>query len=167
MKRLWMFMAVVMAAGCTAKSAVSSVKEETSSESEETAETTPAPEEETAAVSVPADFDPAGDYEDEWSQRAGLHIEKLEDGTYAGTVHWGASAYEAAVWTFTGEWNPADGSLTYSDCRNVYVTYSETGEESEEVTYEEGTGKFQYEDGVLLWQDDNDPQGMDCRFRKQ
>ena len=40
-------------------------------------------------------------------------------------------------------------------------------EESEEVTYEEGTGKFQYEDGVLLWQDDNDPQGMDCRFRKQ
>ena len=147
-----------------ASSSETSASESAVSEAEETAGKTA---EEVITERVPF---LAGEWEDSYSQRAGMNIEPIEEdktnATYHVTIHWGGSASETAIWTFTGKYMPVTDALVYSDCKYAIVTMQENGEEQEDVRYEDGTGTLQIEDDHILWIDDMENAGEGCTFVK-
>ncbi|MBQ2626244.1 MAG: hypothetical protein IJG17_00545 [Eubacterium sp.] len=112
----------------------------------------------------------AGEWEDSYSRRAGMNIEPVEEdstnASYRVTIHWGSSAFETAMWTFTGTYMPVTDSLVYSDCKYAIITMQENGDEQEDVRYEDGTGTLQIEDDHILWIDDQENAGEGCTFEK-
>ena len=74
----------------------------------------------------------AGEYQDEWSQRASATvIANTEAQNVNITISWSGSATESAEWTMTAV---KDGNkLVYSDCTKRLYTYSEDMDEPEDV----------------------------------
>ena len=121
-------------------------------------------EKETAATKVPKDFALEGTWVDETSQRASMEITAGDNGQYDVEISWGSSATESTVWTFGGEFNREEGFLYYKSGRKIIETTDEEGNTSEEVKYEDGSGALVFEDGAMLWQDDKEGAGDECRF---
>ncbi len=102
-----------------------------------------------------------GTWTDEISGRAEMDITALEDSTYDVLVHWGSSASEAAIWEFTGSYDPASGNLSYTDAKHYTLVFNEDGEETvkDETTTE---GALLKEGDKLRWQDSANEE--DCIF---
>ncbi|MBO5497358.1 MAG: hypothetical protein J5967_08140 [Oscillospiraceae bacterium] len=86
------------------------------------------------------------------------------EGTYDVLINWGSSASERYVWTMTAVPEEAN-VLRYEDGSLRILTLREDGAESEELQYENGSGRF-----VLLstyeiqWEDETGHAGDDCVF---
>ncbi len=117
------------------------------------------------AVVPPEDFDPAGEYEDEMSQRAMMTITPDGEDHYQVEITWGGSAYETAVWTFSGDFNWDSGLLSYKDCRKSIITTDDSGQK-EKVEYKKGTGALMFYENGFHWQDDKEDTGEGCHFLK-
>lgn len=118
------------------------------------------------AVVPPEDFEPAGEYEDETSQRAVMEITPEGEDFYHVEISWAGSATEKAVWTFNGTFDYDSGMLTFKDCRKDIDSFDENQGEKEEIIYEGGTGALMYYEDGLHWQDDQEDAGKDCHFIK-
>lgn len=118
------------------------------------------------AVVPPEDFELAGEYQDETSQRAMMTITPEGEDHYQIEISWGSSATEMTVWTFEGDFDYAGGLLSYKDARKVIDSFNENEGEKEEVLYEDGTGALMYYDEGLHWQDDKEDAGKECHFVK-
>ena len=105
----------------------------------------------------------SGNYQDSTSQRASAQVTDNGD-TVAVTVSWAGSAFERYVWEMncTNE----DGKLTYKDCRKTLCTSDDSGEETEEVIYENGEGYFTVTDGKLAWDGASEEECVECVFEK-
>ena len=108
-----------------------------------------------------------GDYQDSFSQRAMMHIDPLGAEDAEVTIHWANSAFEAVEWHFSGACAGDSGmTIEYSNCVKKIVTANEDGETTEEIEYENGTGRlvFDAENGSAVWADDQENAGEDCVF---
>lgn len=106
-----------------------------------------------------------GSYMDCSSQRATMDI--LCEGNDGGrvTISWAGSAFEQAVWEFSGKWDEETHAIHYSNCRKAIRTYDESGNMTESVEYENGTGAiFVQDDYTITWQDDQENAGESCVF---
>lgn len=106
-----------------------------------------------------------GFYMDETSQRAGMNI--LCEGTDSAAViiDWASSASENTEWKFSGVYNTEDNTISYDNCVKMEQLYSDTGVESSEVLYENGSGKLIInEDWSISWINDMEDTGSDCLF---
>lgn len=92
---------------------------------------------EDVAASVSEYVNLAGEYQDEWSQRASATvIADTESRNVNITVTWSGSATEMAVWSMSAV---KDGNkLVYSDCKKTIQTYSEELDEPEDVEDDPG-----------------------------
>ena len=74
-----------------------------------------------------------GSYMDRGSQRATMDI--LCEGNDGGrvTISWAGSAFEQAVWEFSGKWDEETHAIHYSNCRKAIRTYDESGNMTEKV----------------------------------
>ncbi len=118
----------------------------------------------------------AGEYQDEYSQRASATvITDAETRSINITVMWSGSATTAAMWTMNA--TKEGNQLVYSDCVKTELIYSDdtdqegTGDEEigggaeETVVYENGSGSFEIsEDGKLLWNGAEEPECQSCVF---
>lgn len=112
-----------------------------------------------------------GSFGDSVSQRARMDIVENSDGTYGVKVSWASSAWENSVWTMTAEFeyneNLGAWILVYSDCKNVDAYYADSGEVSETVIYENGSGMLYLDKNQsVLWQDEKYGQSKACAFVK-
>lgn len=107
-----------------------------------------------------------GTWNDRYSQRATMEIRGGKNQTYDIHVHWGSTAMESEDWTMTGTFNDSTGELTYKDCTRTTITFDEDGNETDEVHYRNGSGKFLYKNGELTWQSNNDDFVADCIFER-
>lgn len=98
-----------------------------------------------------------GSWQDSWSQRCSMEITR-EEGVPCVQISWGNSAYETYVWQMECEYDPERGLLAYVD--GVCFIEGET----RTILYENGTGLFYIQDGILYWKDDIEDAGADCRF---
>lgn len=102
----------------------------------------------------------SGSWQDEVSQRASMDVTKNSDGSYDIMVHWGASAWESAIWEIHGTYDEASGTLSYQDGKYYVHAVDENDQETiygEETT----TGAFIREDGKLRWKDSkNSEEGL-------
>lgn len=83
------------------------------------------------------------------------------------TIHWANSAFEAVVWNFSGACTGDSGmTIEYSNCVKKIVTTNEDGETTEEIEYENGTGRlvFDADNCNPVWTDDQENAGADCAF---
>ena len=111
-----------------------------------------------------------GEWEDSYSQRAGMTIEAGDqdenEALYHVRIHWGSSAFETSVWTFSGLYDLTTDTIAYQDCTYAIEHVSESGETSEKVIYQNGTGNIHLEDGHFIWTDDMENAGEYCVFEK-
>ena len=108
-----------------------------------------------------------GDYTDEHSQRAVMHIKATDENAADVTIHWANSATEMVMWHFAGICDENDLSVSYTDCvKTIITTEDEETEGSEKIVYGNGTGKLTYNEdaGSICWQDDMEDAGKDCVF---
>ena len=123
--------------------------------------------------------DLAGEYQDEWSQRASATvIANTEAQNVNITINWSGSATESAEWTMSAV--KEGNKLVYSDCTKRTTFVSEdmdeegTGDEDgmgggaeETVEYEGGSGSFEISgDGKLLWNGASEEDCQNCVFAK-
>lgn len=109
----------------------------------------------------------SGSWNDKFSQRAVMDISGGKDGVYQVHVHWGSTAFESDNWVMTATFNEENGELTYRNCTRTTDTFSEDGkDQTTDVKYKNGTGKFLYKNGELRWQSDNDSDVNECVFAK-
>ena len=119
----------------------------------------------------------AGEWQDEVSQRAVLHIasslemdemDVSEPGVYSVAVHWGGSYNSAVQWRMTAVAGAQDEILYYENGSKVEITFPEddNAPAQETVIWDNSTGYFMFRDGYLTWYDEKEPQAADCRFVK-
>ena len=74
------------------------------------------------------------------------------------TIEWGDSAWSLARWVMSGRFDEDSMTVEYNDGVMTYLTYNDEGElESEEIRFENGTGRIVF-DGMssFTWDDDQD-----------
>ena len=141
-------------------------EEKTEQKQEEQKETKDPVQDVLKAVVPPEDFELAGEYQDETSQRASMTITPEGEDHSQVEISWGDSASETTVWTFEGDFDYAGGMLSYKKGRKVIDSFSESEGEKEKVLYKDGTGALLYYEEGLHWQDDKEDAGKDCHFVK-
>ena len=106
-----------------------------------------------------------GSYMDRVGQRASMDI--VCEGTDSGRVviSWAGSAFEQAVWEFSGKWDEDTHSIQYSNCKKAIRSYDDSGTMTETVEYENGTGAIIVQDDyTITWKDDQENAGQNCVF---
>lgn len=106
-----------------------------------------------------------GSWMDEWSQRAGLNIQKTGLNTAKVTVQWSSSYRETSEWVFNCKWDSNTGILTYENGKSWECYYDDnTNNLYKELEYDDGSGYFYLDSGYLYWVDEKDNVGEDCYF---
>lgn len=125
---------------------------------EEAEEATPAAP---RTADVPKGFTLAGNWYDRIGEKARMTITEGEvDNAYDVEITWPDGDDGTVVWNFSGTFDPEIGFLYYQNCHKTKV--AATGEET--VGYDDGTGAIVYFDEALMWQDDDEDSGAECRF---
>ena len=99
--------------------------------------------------------DMIGTWAEKIAGRGNIEIEKSNtDGEYNINVSWSQNAWQMATWTMIGKATGKGAELVYDNCKLSIISFTEAGEESEEVKYENGKGSFDllgtYE---IVWDD--------------
>ena len=96
-----------------------------------------------------------GSWMDEWSQRAGLNIQKTGLNTAKVTVQWSSSYRETSEWVFNCKWDSNKGILTYENGKSWECYYDDnTNNLYKELEYDDGSGYFYLDSGYLYWVDE-------------
>ncbi len=110
----------------------------------------------------------AGNYEDEYSQRAHMEVTANgAEGVYM-TVYWADSAFAHAEWKMSARFGE-DGLLYYTDCVCCWYNYEDYEDEntySVETLYENGEGFFSLSENKLYWNGAGEENCRDCVFAK-
>ncbi len=106
-----------------------------------------------------------GNYDDSFSQRATAEVSVNSDGnSVLIKVWWGSSAMETCFWEMNATF---DGNrLNYSDCTKTNITFHDEGVDEEDVKYTNGSGYFEWSDGLLKWTGAVDESCVDCVFQR-
>ena len=82
------------------------------------------------------------------------------------TIEWGGSAWEFARWIIVGRLDPETLTIAYEGCNKSVITVDDSGEESAEEVYTDGTGTitFNYEENSFTWHEDQSEYGVDMLF---
>ena len=81
------------------------------------------------------------------------------------TIEWGGSAWEFARWIIVGRLDPETLTIAYEGANKSVVTVSDSGEESVEEVYFDGTGTIAFhDDGTFIWHEDQSEYGIDMLF---
>ena len=103
-----------------------------------------------------------GDYVDD---RCTITVEADGDTDAKITVTWASSAEEVTEWTMSGLFDPDTFRVNYSDCVKKTTVYDENGHVvSENIDYENGYGRIQFNDDTLTWQDEQEPEHAQMQF---
>ena len=81
------------------------------------------------------------------------------------TIKWGSSAWELARWIIVGRLDTETLTIAYEGANKAVVTYDDSGEESVEDVYVDGTGTITFhDDGSFTWHEDQSEYGTDMLF---
>ena len=81
------------------------------------------------------------------------------------TIHDQEDANKVCVWKMGGKYNPANGTLIYSNCTKTSFRYDETGSVvSRNVAYNNGQGKVVINNGMMTWSDYQEHAADDMTF---
>ena len=81
------------------------------------------------------------------------------------TIEWGGSAREFARWIIVGRLDTGTMSIEYEGANKSIVTVDDSGEESAEDVYTDGTGTITFNsDGTFTWHEDQSEYGVDMVF---
>ena len=123
-----------------------------------------------AALPALAEADPAARFAGAWQDplygRAMLRIAPDGEG-YDAKLTWGDSASSEGVWRMSARYDGEADTLVYENGVMAYVTYGTGGEVlSEEIQWEDATGRFALADGKLLWTDSREERSTDFAFER-
>ena len=97
--------------------------------------------------------------------RAHAHVECFGNDEAWITIEWGGSAEEQARWDIVGRLDTETLTIAYEGCSKSVVTVSDSGEESAEEVYTDGTGTISFhDDGTFTWHEDQSEYGVDMLF---
>ena len=81
------------------------------------------------------------------------------------TIEWGSSAWEFARWIIVGRLDTDTLTIAYEGCGKSVITVNDSGEESAEEVYTDGTGTIAFhDDGTFTWHEDQSEYGVDMLF---
>ncbi len=81
------------------------------------------------------------------------------------TIEWGGSAWEFARWIIAGRLDTDTLTIAYEGCSKSVITVNDSGEESAEEVYADGTGTIAFhDDGTFTWHEDQSEYGVDMVF---
>ncbi len=81
------------------------------------------------------------------------------------TIEWGSSAWEFARWLIVGRLDTETLTIAYEGCNKSVITVNDSGEESAEEVYSDGTGTITFhDDGTFTWHEDQSEYGVDMLF---
>jgi len=126
----------------------------------------PAPTEAPAPLALPGE-DMLGEWQDSWSQRAGMTVAREGEG-FSVVIRWADSAFVTNEWRMTGVYEDVeDGRIACNGtCSYYYMEYSDDGSVTEEAVYENGSAHITYVNGMLYWFDAQEGAGDECMFER-
>ena len=81
------------------------------------------------------------------------------------TIEWGGSAWEFARWLIVGRLDTETLTIAYEGANKSVITVNDSGEESAEEVYMDGTGTITFhDDGTFTWHEDQSEYGVDMLF---
>ena len=81
------------------------------------------------------------------------------------TIEWSGSAWEFARWIIVGRLDTETLTIEYEGANKSTVTVDDSGEESAEDVYVDGTGTITFhDDGTFTWHEDQSEYGVDMVF---
>ena len=100
-----------------------------------------------------------------WCDRAHALVECFGADEAWIIIEWGSSAWELARWIIVGRLDTETLSIAYEGGCKAIVTVDDSGEESVEDVYTDGTGTITFhEDGTFIWHEDQSEYGEDMLF---
>ena len=93
-------------------------------------------------------------------------IEKISDTTYNVEVNWSSSAWENTQWIMQIHYDPDKSAFCYTNGIQQNVAYSEDGNETIDIIYNNGSGRLFIEKDHLFWVDDIESVRNGCPFEK-
>ena len=87
------------------------------------------------------------------------------EGFFHATVNYSEQENDVTFWEMSGSWQDSTNGFNYNDCKKTHVTYDDSGNATEEVIYEDGTGSI-YGSGeeTLTWEDKEEKMGAGIAF---
>ena len=105
-----------------------------------------------------------GFWEDSGTKVVRINVTTAEDGWFGLEVSWRRNSRQVDMWTMTARPMSKD-TLEYADCSHYLLTYGDKYIESEEVLYQNGTGRVSLVGkDTLTWQDDQEHKGDGLLF---
>ena len=105
-----------------------------------------------------------GFWEDSGTKVVRINVTTAEEGWFGLEVSWRRNSHQVDIWTMTARPVSKD-TLEYADCRHYLLTYGDKYIESEEVLYQNGTGRVSLVGkDTLTWQDDQEHKGDGLLF---
>ena len=105
-----------------------------------------------------------GFWEDSGTKVVRINVTTAEEGWFGLEVSWRRNSHQVDIWTMTARPVSKD-TLEYADCSHYLLTYGDKYIESEEVLYQNGTGRVSLVGkDTLTWQDDQEHKGDGLLF---
>ena len=105
-----------------------------------------------------------GFWEDSGTKVVRINVTTAEEGWFGLEVSWRRNSRQVDMWTMTARPVSKD-TLEYADCSHYLLTYGDKYIESEEVLYQNGTGRVSLVGkDTLTWQDDQEHKGDGLLF---
>lgn len=109
--------------------------------------------------------DLVGRWAEKMAGRGVITVEKTGDGVYGVSIDWRDSANRTYVWEMTATPVGNGGMLRYSDARLIQRTFTSDTEYTDEVQYENGSGRLYLNSAFeIMWEDDVADAGANCVF---
>lgn len=105
-----------------------------------------------------------GNYSDSFSQRAVAEVSANGTTNAKIVVYWASGATEMNRWEMTATFE--DNKLSYTNCKLEIITTDDEGAGSSTMLYDDGTGYFLWDAGLLKWTGASDESCRDCVFVK-
>ena len=123
-------------------------------------------DEDTASGMTAMDW--AGPYIDENDENTTMVIEVPEESsTIKFTITKKGEGDRAQTWTMTGDYDPDEASVSYTDCEKMDARLDEFGGTvSGDTVYSAGSGSFKFDAAAMTitWKDDKEDAGKDVKF---
>ncbi len=105
-----------------------------------------------------------GEWQDPNNERFVIDTWRDGEGGFHAIINLSEAEDEVYFWQMDGSWQDNEDGFVYQNCKKSFVTYDASGNPSEEVIYEDGSGSIVLARDGIKWNDNKEKMGDRITF---